>query len=100
MCKKIFQITGMVFIMALTSGFNLKDSVGPIIPIVVGDDKDAVKMQEELLKRGIFLQAIRPPTVPKGTSRLRLTIIRGLSREEMDYATLCIIEAGKIIGLL
>jgi len=82
------------------AGFNLKDSVGPIIPIVVGDDKDAVKMQEELLKRGIFLQAIRPPTVPKGTSRLRLTIVRGLSREEMDYATLCIIEAGKIIGLL
>jgi len=82
------------------AGFNLKDSVGPIIPIVVGDDKDAVRMQEALLKKGIFIQAIRPPTVPKGTSRLRLTIVKGLSKDELDYAAFCIIEAGKDIGLL
>ncbi len=82
------------------AGFNMKDSEGPIIPIVVGDDKDAVKMQEELLSMGIFLQAIRPPTVPEGTSRLRLTIVRGFTKEDMDYAISSIIKAGKNIGLL
>ena len=42
---------------------------------------DLAKM---LLEKGIFLQAIRPPTVPAGTSRLRLTIVRGLTKEDMD----------------
>lgn len=82
------------------AGFDLKNSMGPIIPIVVGDDRDAVAMQEELFKKGIFIQAIRPPTVPKGTSRLRLTVIRDLTKDDIDYAVSCIVEAGKKIGLL
>lgn len=84
----------------IDAGFDLKESVGPIIPIVIGDDKDAVKMQEELFKMGIFLQAIRPPTVPKGTSRLRLTIVRGLTKDQLNYAASCIIEAGKSVGII
>lgn len=84
----------------MDAGFNLKDSVGPIIPIVVGDDKDAVRMQEGLISKGIFLQAIRPPTVPEGTSRLRLTVVRGLTKKDMDYAISSIIEAGRDTGLL
>ncbi len=82
------------------AGFDLKESVGPIIPIVVGKDSKAVKMQEMLLDKGLFLQAIRPPTVPEGTSRLRLTVVRGFTRDEMDYALEKLIDAGRKIGLI
>lgn len=84
----------------LSAGFDLKQSVGPIVPIVVGRDADAVKMQRMLMKKGFFLQAIRPPTVPTGTSRLRLTVVRGFSREQMDSAIEAITEAGRKMKLV
>ncbi len=81
-------------------GFDLKESVGPIVPLVVGDDEKAVAMQRILLDRRIFLQAIRPPTVPRGTSRLRLTVVAGLSRDEMDEALEALAHAGRKVGLI
>ena len=46
----------------------------PVVPIVVGDEDTAVKASAALLERGIFVPAIRPPTVPPGTSRLRIAL--------------------------
>jgi 8-amino-7-oxononanoate synthase len=45
-----------------------------IIPWLIGDDVTAVEASQRLLKNGLFAQAIRPPTVPEGTARLRLAI--------------------------
>jgi 8-amino-7-oxononanoate synthase len=45
-----------------------------IIPIVLGDEDAAVAASQALMQRGIYIPAIRPPTVPRGTSRLRLTL--------------------------
>ncbi len=84
----------------LEAGFDLKQSEGPIIPIVVGKDADAVRMQKMLMAKGFFLQAIRPPTVPSGTSRLRLTVVRGFSKRQMDDAIEAITAAGKKMGLI
>ncbi|MEN6617453.1 MAG: 8-amino-7-oxononanoate synthase [Syntrophorhabdus sp.] len=84
----------------LTAGFDLQDSVGPIVPIVVGKDSDAIRMQSIIMKKGFFLQAIRPPTVPSGTSRLRLTVVRDFTRDQMDGTIEAIIEAGKKMGLV
>jgi 7-keto-8-aminopelargonate synthetase-like enzyme len=81
-------------------GFDLKESAGPIVPLVVGEDALAVRMQRLLLGRGIFLQAIRPPTVPPGTSRLRLTVVAGLSQDEMDEALEAIEYAGEEVCLI
>jgi 8-amino-7-oxononanoate synthase len=82
------------------AGFDLKESVGPIVPIVVGEDAKALKMQNILLDRGLFLQAIRPPTVPEGTSRLRLTVVRGFTKGDMDFALDALIDAGKKMELI
>ncbi|MGD9576744.1 MAG: 8-amino-7-oxononanoate synthase [Syntrophorhabdus sp.] len=82
------------------AGFNLQDSFGPIVPIIVGEDKATVQMQEMLLEKGLFLQAIRPPTVPPGTSRLRFTIVRDLTKEDMDYTLEALTEIGKKNGLI
>jgi 8-amino-7-oxononanoate synthase len=48
--------------------------VGPIIPLLIGDAGRTVELSRQLLDRGLFVQAIRPPTVPRETSRLRLTV--------------------------
>ena len=52
----------------------LRDSFTPIQPIVVGDNGAAVELAGELWRRGLWVPAIRPPTVPKGTARLRVSI--------------------------
>jgi len=59
-----------------------------------------VEMQKMLLERGVFLQAIRPPTVASGTSRLRLTIVRGLSPEDIESALEALAWAGRKIGII
>ncbi len=84
----------------LDLGFDLKRSEGPIVPIVVGEDSKAVRMQKMLLEKGVFLQAIRPPTVPSGTSRLRLTIVRGLTQSDMDEALEALQQVGRRVGLI
>jgi 8-amino-7-oxononanoate synthase len=82
------------------AGFDLKGSQGPIIPIVVGPDEVALKMQKMLMEKGLFLQAIRPPTVPKGSSRLRLTVVSGFTQSDMDSAVDGLVAAGKKMGLV
>ncbi len=55
-------------------GLQLIDSLTAIQPILVGDSARAVTMSEALLRRGFWVSAIRPPTVPLGTARLRVTL--------------------------
>jgi len=55
----------------------------PIIPIVVGDERKALEISRELAKRGILLRAIRYPTVPLGSARLRLTVNLTHSEEDL-----------------
>ncbi len=55
-------------------GMDLMGSEGPIIPIRIGEAARAVKYKEALKKRGFFVSAIRPPSVPAGTARLRLSV--------------------------
>jgi len=52
---------------------GIRDEV-PIIPILLGDDDGATQASAELLEQGFFVPAIRPPTVPEGTSRLRVSL--------------------------
>lgn len=55
-------------------GLELPESDTPIQPLVVGSPERAMRLGELLLKRGILVTPIRPPTVPEGTSRLRVTL--------------------------
>ncbi|AAC06836.1 8-amino-7-oxononanoate synthase [Aquifex aeolicus] len=57
----------------------------PIIPIMVYDEKETVRIKEELLKEGVFIQAIRYPTVPKGKARLRLTASLNYTRKDLEF---------------
>lgn len=56
------------------SGLPIENSQTAIQPLLVGDDEKAVRISEQLFENGFLVTAIRPPTVPKGTSRLRITL--------------------------
>ncbi len=67
-------------------GLDVKDQKTAIIPIIVGDEERALKMSKLLFEEGVFVSAIRPPTVPKGTSRLRVTLMASHTDEDIDFA--------------
>jgi 8-amino-7-oxononanoate synthase len=56
----------------------------PIIPVVLGDERAAQRASAELLERGLFVPAIRPPSVPPGTARLRVTLSAAHTDAEID----------------
>jgi 8-amino-7-oxononanoate synthase len=62
----------------------LPDHQGPILPLVVGSDQTAVALAQNLADRGFFVPAVRPPTVPEGTARLRVTL--SAAHTETDVA--------------
>ena len=67
-------------------GFQVGASSSPILPLIIGDAAKCMKFSEHLLERGVFAQGIRPPTVPPGTSRLRITLMATHAREHIDRA--------------
>lgn len=66
-------------------GFEVGDTQTPIIPVMIGDAEKTVLMRESLLEEGIYVPAIRPPTVPKGTSRLRISLMATHNIEDLQY---------------
>jgi glycine C-acetyltransferase/8-amino-7-oxononanoate synthase len=75
------------------------DAATPIVPLVVGDASRALACCEEALQRGVFAQAIRPPTVPADTSRLRLTVMATHGADELRQAARAIGEAARAVGV-
>jgi len=67
-------------------GLPVPDGVTQIVPVIVGDAGEAVRASERALEQGVFAQAIRPPTVPAGSSRLRLTVMASHTRSELRDA--------------
>jgi glycine C-acetyltransferase/8-amino-7-oxononanoate synthase len=67
-------------------GFEVAGSTTQIVPLIVGDAGQAMAICEAGLERGVFAQAIRPPTVPAGTSRLRLAVMASHSKAELRDA--------------
>jgi glycine C-acetyltransferase/8-amino-7-oxononanoate synthase len=67
-------------------GFEVAGSTTQIIPLVVGDPDLAMAVCQTAIQSGVFAQAIRPPTVPAGTSRLRLALMATHTRDELRAA--------------
>jgi 8-amino-7-oxononanoate synthase len=79
-------------------GFDLGGSRTQIVPLVVGEPELAMKICEAALTRGVFAQAIRPPTVPPMTSRLRLAVMASHREEELRAAARILAEAARAAG--
>ena len=80
------------------AGLNIVDGETPIIPIIIGPAELANKISKELEKEGILVSAIRPPSVPKGESRLRLTVMATHTKEEIEYTATKIIEIWNMLN--
>jgi 8-amino-7-oxononanoate synthase len=65
-------------------GHPVRESPAPFLPVVLGSEERALEAAERLWERGFLVPAIRPPTVPKGTSRLRISVTALHSEEHVD----------------
>jgi glycine C-acetyltransferase/8-amino-7-oxononanoate synthase len=79
-------------------GFDVARSSTQIIPLVVGDARTALRVCEAALERGVFAQAIRPPTVPEDTSRLRLAVMATHTPGELREAARTLGQAAQQVG--
>ncbi len=80
-------------------GFPVNDDDMHIVPLLVGDERDAMALCQGALERGVFAQAIRPPSVPPGTARLRLTAMASHTPDELRRAARALGEAARAGGL-
>ena len=80
-------------------GFDVEPGTMPIVPILVGDLSEAMALCEEALRRGTFAQALRSPTVPDGTSRLRAVAMASHEQPDLRAAARTIAAAAHELGL-
>lgn len=67
-------------------GLSVVEGVTPVVPVIIGSSVKTMQFMAALLEAGIMVSGIRPPTVPEGTSRLRITVTAAHSKEEIEAA--------------
>jgi glycine C-acetyltransferase len=80
-------------------GFEIGSS-SQIIPVMIGQEKQAVEFSRRLLEAGVFAQAIRYPTVKKGQARLRVSLTAMHAKAQLDAAIDAFEQAGKKSGII
>lgn len=81
-------------------GFNTGASATPIIPVIVGDERKAMQLADELFAEGVFAQGIAFPTVPKGKARVRTIVSAAHSKDELQFAIDTFAKVGKKLGII
>lgn len=82
------------------AGFSPLDGETPIVPIIIGETADAIRMSELLLAEGIFVTGFGFPVVPQGTARLRCQISAAHTRGDLDHAVRSIRKVGLATGVI
>jgi glycine C-acetyltransferase len=81
------------------AGFNIKDGVHPIVPIMLGDAVLAQTMASKMLEKGVYVVGFFFPVVPKGTARIRVQISAAHSIEDLDFAVQKFAEVKKEMSI-
>lgn len=82
------------------AGLAVPGGCTPIIPLLVGNAETTVRFSLRLLEEGVFVQGIRPPTVPVGTSRLRCTVMASHTTDQIRHAADMIVFVARELGVL
>lgn len=82
------------------AGFDTGASESQIVPIIIGDNTLTVNFSRALQAEGIAAVAIRPPTVPSGTARIRFTLMATHSQADLQWAVSRIVDVGRRMGLI
>ncbi|MDH4099820.1 MAG: 8-amino-7-oxononanoate synthase [Nitrospirota bacterium] len=80
-------------------GFDVPPGETPIIPVLIGDAEKALALSKALFLEGVYAMAVRPPTVPKGESRIRVTVMATHTDEDIRFALEAFERAGRKVGL-
>ncbi len=81
-------------------GYDIKEGMHPIIPIMLYDAKIAKKLSELLLEKGVYVVSFSYPVVPKNQARIRVQISAAHSRNQLDHAINCFRRAGQQLDIL
>ena len=81
-------------------GFNMGMSETPICPILIGDNALTMEANHRLMARGVFVQGIRPPTVPPQGSRLRAALMATHTEKDLKSALDALQTVGEELGLI
>jgi glycine C-acetyltransferase len=84
----------------VSAGLKPLDGETPIVPIIIGETADAIRMSEMLLDEGIFITGFGFPVVPHGTARLRCQVSAAHSRADLDFAVESIRKVAGRVGIL
>ncbi|NMB01176.1 MAG: glycine C-acetyltransferase [Firmicutes bacterium] len=81
-------------------GFDTGASATPIIPVIVGDERKAMQLADDLFDDGVFAQGIAFPTVPRGKARVRTIVSATHTKEDLQYALDTFSKVGKKLGII
>ncbi len=84
--ERVFSLGDSLRHFLTAAGFEVRPSSGPIVPVLLGDPERAIALADRLRGRGFIVPAIRPPTVPMGTARLRISL--SAAHRDADVADL------------
>ena len=82
------------------AGFDIRPGVHPICPVMLYDEKTAMRMADALLSEGIYVIGFTFPVVPRGKARIRVQISTGHSPEQVDKAIAAFTKVGKSLGVI
>jgi len=86
---------------SLTSlGFKPLPGETPIVPVILGETAQAIRMSEQLLDEGVFVTGFGYPVVPQGHARVRCQVSAAHSREDLDFALAAFKKVGRGLGLI
>ena len=81
-------------------GYDVKEGVHPIVPIILYDAQVAKKLSESLLKKGIYVISFSFPVVPKDQARIRVQISASHSKDDLNKAVSAFSESGRELGII
>lgn len=80
-------------------GFPVEDGQSQIVPLVVGEERQTMRLCQEAIERGVFAQAVLAPSVPAGCARLRLTVMASHTTSELELAAGVLAEAARALAI-
>jgi 8-amino-7-oxononanoate synthase len=82
----------------LAQGWPATASRSAILPLMVGESRQAVALAARLRRQGILAPAIRPPTVPEGTARLRISLTAGHTKDDLEHLLAALLREGNSLS--
>lgn len=80
-------------------GFNVLGTGSAIVPVLIGDADTTMDMSRRLMEQGVYVQGLRPPTVPPGACRLRCSVTASHTLDDLDLALAAFETAGRSLGI-